>query len=161
MHSQLDARFFPLIFESISHAIFTIDSEGHITSFNRMAEQLTGYAGDEARRPCSTLFQSDRCRDNCPLKSSIDTGRPGDDQEVTIVTKSGRSLPIAISTAALLDEDGEVIGGVEMFRDLRLVTELRKTLHGTYKFEDIVSKNHTMQRSWSCFPSSPEVRALC
>ena len=39
---SLDTRFFPLIFNAISHGIFTISSDGLITSFNRKAEELTG-----------------------------------------------------------------------------------------------------------------------
>ncbi|MBW1810510.1 MAG: sigma 54-interacting transcriptional regulator [Deltaproteobacteria bacterium] len=153
MKPELDARFFPLIFDSISHAIFTIDSDGKITSFNRMAEELTGYDRDEAiGRPCSTILKSSHCKSFCPLKSSIDSGRGEDDREVTIVTKSGHSLPIAVSTAALRNQQGNVIGGVEMFRDLRLVVELRKSLHKSYIFEDIVSKNHQMTHIFETLP---------
>ena len=153
MDTQLDQRFFPLIFDSISLGIFTIDSKGTITSFNRAAEELTGYRrGDVIGKPCSSIFQSDRCEKSCPLKASIDTGKRGEDQEGTIVTKSGQSLPISISTAALLENGDRIVGGVEMFRDLRLVTELRKQLEKSYVFEDIVSKSHQMRRVFETLP---------
>jgi len=41
--SELDSRYFPLIFDAISQGIFTINSDGLITSFNRKAEEITGY----------------------------------------------------------------------------------------------------------------------
>jgi PAS domain S-box-containing protein len=152
MNTKLDTRFFPLILNSISHGIFTIDSESRITSFNRTAEKLTGYKQEEVLgKLCTEIFQSDRCQ-NCPLKTSIHTGKKGDDQEVSIVTKSGQNLPISISTAALLEEDGQIIGGVEMFRDLRLITELKKQLEKSYVFEDIVSKSHRMERVFEMLP---------
>ncbi|MCP4675100.1 MAG: PAS domain S-box protein [Deltaproteobacteria bacterium] len=152
MNTQLDTRFFPLIFDSISHGIFTIDSQSKITSFNHTAEEITGYKGDEVvGRPCSEIFQSDMCQ-TCPLQTSIDTGVSGEDQEVTITTKSGQRLPISISTAALNDEDGKIIGGVEMFRDIRLVTELKKQLEKSYVFEDIISKSHRMKRVFEMLP---------
>jgi PAS domain S-box-containing protein len=148
-----DPRFLPLIFDSIAHGIFTIDSNGRITSFNRMAEELTGYGREEViGRRCDTVFMSDHCETKCPLKRSIHSGGRGDDNEVTIVTKSGVRLPIAISTAALTDEAHRIVGGVEMFRDLRQVTELRKRLEKSYVFEDIVSKNHQMQRIFEILP---------
>ena len=129
MRPVLDERFFPLIFDSISHGIFTIDSEGGITSFNRAAEELTGYRSEEVLgQTCSSIFQTELCKTRCPLKSSIHTGRRSEDQEVVITTKSGDPLPVAVSTAALVDERKNIIGGVEMFRDLRLVAELRKRL---------------------------------
>ncbi len=36
-----------LIMDSIADGVFTIDHEGRITSFNRAAEQITGYAQKE------------------------------------------------------------------------------------------------------------------
>jgi PAS domain S-box-containing protein len=146
-------RFFPLIFDSISHAIFTVDSEGTITSFNRAAEQVTGYRREEViGTACSAILQSSRCEDNCPLKASMNTGETAHDQDATIVTKLGKSVPISLSTAALIEDGNRIVGGVEMFRDLRQVTELRKELEKTYVLEDIVSKSHHMKRLLETLP---------
>jgi transcriptional regulator with PAS, ATPase and Fis domain len=118
-----------------------------------MAEELTGYRQSEVvGEICSNVFQTDKCLAGCPLKSSIDSGETGHDQEVTITTKSGQSLPIAISTAALVAPDGRIVGGVEMFRDMRQVTELRKRLNKSFVFEDIVSKNHKMRQIFDVLP---------
>jgi PAS domain S-box-containing protein len=153
MNSKLDNRFFPLIFDSIACGIFTTSSDGKITSFNRMAEELTGYRRDEViGKECQKIFRTDRCHSNCPLQSSIDTGRTSGDQEVKITTRDGKMIPVAISTAALIDEANNIVGGVEMFRDLRLVTELRKRLMKSYVFEDIISKNHRMIQIFELIP---------
>ena len=150
---EVTHRFFPLIFDSISHAIFTTDAEGTITSFNRAAEELTGYRRDEViGRACSAIFRSDRCERSCPLKASIHPGERAHHEEATIITKSGQPLPISVSTAALVEEGERIIGGVEMFRDLRLVTELRKQVEKSYVFEDIVSKSHHMKRLFETLP---------
>jgi PAS domain S-box-containing protein len=146
-------RFLHLIFDSIAHAIFTVDSEGTVTSFNRAGEELTGYRRDEViGRACSSIFRSDRCEGGCPLKETIDTGERSHDQEAKIITKSGQLLPISISTAALRAEGGRIVGGVEMFRDIRLVTELRKQVEKSYVFEDIVSKSQHMKRLFETLP---------
>ncbi len=50
-----------------------------------------------------------------------------------------------MSTAALRDGEGRLIGGVEMFRDLSEVAELRRKLLGTYVCEDIITKSNAMQ----------------
>jgi len=47
---------------------------------------------------------------------------------------------------------GRIVGGVEMFRDIRLVTELRKQVEKSYVFEDIVSKSHHMKRLLETLP---------
>jgi PAS domain S-box-containing protein len=153
MSVELDSRYMPLIFENIAHGIFTIDDEGRITSFNRAAEELTGYVRDEVLgRPCYEVFQADLCDRGCLLKKSMATGEKAEEDEVTIRTKDGRPLPIAISTAALVDSDGGVHGGVEMFRDMSQVRELRKRLTGSYVFEDIVSKSPAMHRIFETLP---------
>jgi len=150
---EIDPRFFPLIFDTISHGIFTIDSEGRITSFNHMAEVLTGYSRDEVLgRPCHQVFKADICETECVLKHSIETRERSEAVEVNVITKHGKKIPIAISTAALVDLDGRVLGGVEMFRDLSAVTELRKRLLGSYVFEDIVSKSPAMRKIFERIP---------
>lgn len=152
-HHQLDHRFFPLIFDSIAHGIFTIDAQGRITSFNKTAEEVTGHHREEViGQSCSAIFRTDICQMNCPLKSSIHTGKRSEVEDVHISTKTGESLPVAISTAALFDENGRIIGGVEMFRDQRAIAELRKRLLESYVFEDIVSKNHRMQQIFKLLP---------
>jgi transcriptional regulator with PAS, ATPase and Fis domain len=45
-----------------------------------------------------------------------------------------------------------VIGGVETFRDLSLVEELRREIHRQYRFGDIISKAPAMQRLFSILP---------
>lgn len=153
METSLDQRFFPLIFENISHGIFTINEDGKITSFNSAAEELTGYSRQEViGRSCARIFQADICESECPLKRSIKTRERTEDKEVNIVKKDGSRIPIAISTAALIDEHGKVIGGVEMFRDLTTVRELRKRLYNSYIFEDIVSKSQTMHNIFEMLP---------
>jgi len=153
LDKHLDKRFFPLIFDAISQGIFTIDSEGSITSFNRKAEELTGYSSEEViGHPCCDIFQADICQDDCTLKHSIRTGQKIEDREVSILTREGRKLPIAISTAALISPEGEVLGGVEMFRDLSSIKELQKRLFGSYVLEDIVSKSPSMQNIFEMLP---------
>lgn len=153
METSLDQRFFPLIFENISHGIFTINEEGKITSFNSAAEELTGYSREEViGRSCASVFQADFCESECPLKRSIKTRERTEDKEVSIMKKDGSRIPIAISTAALVDDNGKVIGGVEMFRDLTTVRELRKRLYDSYIFEDIVSKSPAMHNILEMLP---------
>lgn len=147
MKTGSDPRFLPIIFQSIPHGIFTIDESGLITSFNHAAEQITGFDADEAiGKRCYEIFRTDICRQDCPLKRSVRTMEKIEDREVTILTKKGEKLVISISTAAMTDEVGNVLGGVEMFRDLSLVIELRKKLEKSYVFEGIVSKNLQMQK---------------
>jgi len=52
----------------------------------------------------------------------------------------------------LRDENGQVIGGVETFRDLSMVELLRKEIDARYTFHDIISKNHEIRRILDILP---------
>jgi len=142
MKPSADSRFLPIIFHSIPHGIFTIDEVFRITSFNHAAEGITGYRAAEAvGRRCEEIFRADICREDCPLKRSVRTREKIQDRELTILTRNDMRVAISVCTAALTDESGTVLGGVEMFRDISQVVELRKKLENDYFSEGIVSKN--------------------
>jgi len=140
------AERFEAILSSISDGVFTVDREGRITCFNRAAEKITGYSRDEVLgRPCREVLRANICREACALAYTRETGNPIVDLDVTIESRSGETIPVSISTALLRDKDGSVIGGVETFRDLRLVQHLRKVIEKNYTFEDIVGRGPRMR----------------
>ena len=86
----------------------------------------------------------------------MQTGKPVVNKAVYIVNSEGEQVPVSISTALLRDRQGEVIGGVETFRDLSLVEQLRKELNGRHSFADIVSRNHEIWRIFQVLPAIAE-----
>ena len=145
------------ILDSITDGLFTVDLDWRVTWFNRAAEQITDIPRDEAiGKPCCDVFRANICEGNCALRRTMQTGKPVSNLAIYIVNAHGDRVPISISTALLTDKGGNVIGGVETFRDLSLVEELRKELTSRYTFEDIISKNHRMQR---LFDALPEIAA--
>ena len=56
----------------------------------------------------------------------------------------------------LKNNAGRVIGGVETFRDLSMIEEMRKEITRQYSFQDIVSKNHEMQKLFNMLPDVAE-----
>jgi PAS domain S-box-containing protein len=143
---RLDPRYGDLVFDHIPHGIFTVDATGRITSFNQAVAEITGWAPAEALgRPCREVFRANHCEEACFLFQSIVEGGPHRDQEVKITRKDGSELLVAVSTAPLRDVDGNVIGGVEMVRDLSEVETLRRQISRSYTCEDIVSKSPAMR----------------
>jgi PAS domain S-box-containing protein len=135
------------ILDSIADGVFTVGSKWKITSFNRAAEMITGIKKEEALgRHCWEVFRASICESRCSLRQTIETGRPTVNQSIFIVNSEGERIPISISTALLKDKNGHVVGGVETFRDLSVVEELRKELSGRHSFLDIISKNKEMHR---------------
>ena len=142
---------------SITEGVFTVDSNWLIASFNRAAEEITGIPRDKAvGRQCSDILRADVCETDCALRKTIATGKPIINKAVHIVDAKGERHAIAISTALLKNESGQVIGGVETFRDMSLVEELRKEIEGRWSCEDIISRNHRMQRLFSVLANIAE-----
>ncbi len=141
------------ILDSINDGVFTVDSSFRVTSFNRAAEQITGVASPEALdRPCCEVFRADICEGECALKATLKNGKPIVNKPVNILTVTGRRVPISVSTALLKDAQGRVVGGVETFRDLSLVEELRRAVEGKVTFQDMTSSNHRMQEIFKLLP---------
>ena len=146
MPSHLDPRIGSIIFDNIPDGIFTVDQEGRITSFNRAAERITGWTRKEViGNLCARVFRATHCEHSCFLRKSIDKGEEHRDEEVRIRTRDGREVLVSVSTANLEDPEGRVVGGVEMFRDLSMLAELRRQIHGSYTSDDIVTKSPGMQ----------------
>jgi PAS domain S-box-containing protein len=146
-----------VILDSITEGVFTVDSDWCITSFNRAAEEITGIPRKKALdQKCSDILRADVCETDCALRQTMRTGKPVINRAVHIVDAKGERHAIAISTALLKDENGKVIGGVETFRDMSLVEELRKKIEGRYCCEDIISQNHRMQNLFGILPNIAE-----
>lgn len=142
-----------IILDSIADGVFTVDMEWRVTSFNRAAEKITGVGREEAvGKPCCDVFRANICENQCALKETIRTGHPLVNKAIYIVDVKGNQIPISISTAILKDSEGQVAGGVETFRDLSMVEELRKELQGKYTFADIIGCSHVMQELFELLP---------
>jgi len=142
-----------LILDSIADGVFTVDRNWKITSFNRAAEEITGWSSDDAMgKSCSDIFHSSICGKNCAIAESLYKGTPVANRSITIRNSQGEKVPISISAAPLTDHEGNIIGGVETFRDLTAITTLRQQLSQKYTFDAIISKSSTMQRLFNILP---------
>jgi PAS domain S-box-containing protein len=130
-----------------------VDPQWCITAFNRAAEQITGVPREQALgRRCCEVFRASICEASCALRHTLETGKPVVSQTVYIVDAGGRRIPISISTAILKNAAGKVIGGVETFRDLSLVEELRKEIQARYSFADIIGHSPAMRQLFDILP---------
>jgi len=145
------------ILDSIADGVFTVDLDKNITTFNRAAETITGIPRRQAvGQKCFDVFHANICQGFCALEKSIKTGRPIIDLPINILSSSGNTIPVSVSTAVLKDAGGRIVGGVETFRDLSAIEEIRKELSGRYSFMDIISKNHEIQKLFNILPDIAE-----
>jgi PAS domain S-box-containing protein len=106
-----------LLYRVIPSAIFTVDLERRVTSWNDKAEALTGYSREEmVGQPCSkfTLYP---CTAGCRVYSD-NTVKPIVGCERIIRTKDGQRRIVSVNAELLHDDDGNVVGAVESFEDV-------------------------------------------
>ncbi len=107
------------ILESMDGGVLTIDKKARITSFNHSAEEITGFKREEVlNKECYHVLKNGLCEERCPLKETLETGKPVYNYEIMITNKQGKKIPVNITTSPLRSSNNEIIGAVENFRDL-------------------------------------------
>jgi len=153
-HGKLVNKQTALILESIADGVFTVDNEWRITSFNRAATRITGVTEEAALgQRCANIFHTNICEQQCPLREAMHENRPVVNKSIYIVNRRGDKVPISVSCSLLKDEVGQPLGGVEIFRDLSQIEELRKRAERAYCYEDIISRNHRMRALFDILPA--------
>ncbi|WKZ69511.1 MAG: sigma 54-interacting transcriptional regulator [Melioribacteraceae bacterium] len=140
--NKLDA-----IFNSNIEGTFTIDNEWNVTSFNLSAEKITGYKKNEAiGKKCWEIFNSSVCRKGCHMEQTINKDKPTIGNEVKIVDKNGKLIPIRVNSSTLTNNKNEKIGAVETFLDISEIKNLFEHLDERFKYENIVGKNKEIKQ---------------
>jgi PAS domain S-box-containing protein len=157
MSRSLEQYLHGVIFDSVSDGVFAVDENWQIIAFNRAAEEITGVSAEDAvGRPCCEVFRASVCENECALRQTIETGQPVIAKHIFILDAEGTKVPVSLSTAVLRDEEGNVIGGVETFRDLSQVEELRRELTKRYSFADIIGRSQAMRLLFDVVPDVAE-----
>lgn len=157
MAKKGESQFFNIILDNIADGVFTVDREWKITYFNRAAERIAGIPRQQAiGQHCFDVFHANICQTACALRRTLESGKEIIDLPINIVNQKGETVPVSISTAILRDQKGNIVGGVETFRDLSAIEELRKELSKQYSFEDIISKNYQIQKIFDILPDIAE-----
>lgn len=146
-----------IILDSITEGVFTVDLDFHVSSFNQAAEKITGIPREQAvGRYCRDILRASICEGRCALHQTMRTGKPVLGKTVVILDARGNRKPVSITTAILRNKGGDIIGGVETFRDLTMIEKLRKEIEREYSFEDIISRSHRMKKLFDILPNVAE-----
>ncbi len=145
---------FEAVVNSISDGVFAVDGEWRITCFNDAAERTLGVSREDALgRPCREVFRSNICDEACALRYTMETGKPIVNLLIHIRDDSGLRIPVTVSTALLRDHDGQVVGGVETFRDLNLVRALLSDVEGLTGDSRIITADARVKKLLEIVPT--------
>ena len=115
---------------SIGDGVIATDPNGSVLLLNKIAEQMTGWNGPEARgRPIWEVFRviNESTRkpvDDPALKALRERAVTRFESGALLVTRDKQELPVEHCGAPIIGYDGSLAGAVLIFRD---VTERRRT----------------------------------
>ena len=116
------------VLNSLADGAYITDLNRRILFWSRAAERITGWSSAEVlSRTCSDniLVHVDKdgrplCgRELCPLHRTMVTGLPSTEPLLIFGKhRRGGRIPLETTVAPIRDKNGDVIGGIETFRDL-------------------------------------------
>ncbi|MCF8335999.1 MAG: PAS domain-containing protein [Bacteroidales bacterium] len=111
--------------------IYVVNREKIIVYWNKGAEHITGYNPEEMTgKQCGEdtmnhqdYFGHNLCREGCPLEKAL----KGQTTESKLFPKhkKGHRIPIAAFMTPLKNEEGAIIGAIEIFREVSAEEEIR------------------------------------
>lgn len=112
------------IVDSLAEGVYFVDPQRKITYWNRGAEAITGYSAAEVLgRSCRDnilVHTSDSghclCTGKCPLQATLDDATTREVQ-VFLKHRDGHRVPVHVRVSPIVDEEGAVVGGSEVFID--------------------------------------------
>jgi PAS domain S-box-containing protein len=123
--TDLDA---PALLDALADGAYVTDRERRILFWNRAAELILGWGSHEVvGRTCfdGLLAHVDKdghqlCgQEHCPLHRSIVTASSSQAPLLVFAqSKRGDRVPVEVSVAPVRNAVGEVVGGIELFRDM-------------------------------------------
>lgn len=113
------------LISSIHDGMFFVDTNRTITFWNKAAEAITGFTADEViGSHCYDYLRThidssgtSLCSGLCPLAETM-KDREIREADVFLLHKAGQRVPASIRVIPICDDDGNVIGGAEIFSDL-------------------------------------------
>ena len=126
---------FESVLEQLHDGVYVLDRERKVVLWNRSAEQLSGFQKAEVLgRPCSDniLVHVDAqgnslCKGACPMVATMADGKPRENL-VYLRHRDGHRVPVSVRASVLRDDDGNVVGAIEVFSDGTHEVETQKQL---------------------------------
>ncbi|MRR50105.1 MAG: PAS domain S-box protein [Rhodocyclaceae bacterium] len=107
------------IVESSEDAIIGKGLDGIITSWNRAAERIFGYAAEEIiGQPIGTLIPPERGDEEGRLLATLQRGESVTSFETERLCKDGRLITVSLTVSPIRDRSGRIIGASKIARDV-------------------------------------------
>ena len=145
-----------IVLNSIDTGVLIVDNEFRIVTFNKAAEKITGFSFEEVKgKHCFEVLRTDVCEKGCPLRESIISKSQVEGRRVEILNKFGKAIPVIVNAEPII-ENGEIIGGIETFKDITSIETLKKEVKKDYRLGDIIGKSRAILEIFDILPDIAE-----
>ncbi|HLF86786.1 MAG TPA: sigma 54-interacting transcriptional regulator [Nitrospiria bacterium] len=152
-----------IILNCISDGVITIGLDRKIRYINQAMRLMLGLEDDLDTRDlsCKDLVQSDICNtEECIFHKALLTKERLSNYETVIRNREGIYMPVSINTDFLKDNNGDVVGIVEVFRNLSLVKglegnikELENRIADRGRFGNIIGNSKAIREILAVLPT--------
>ena len=106
------------VLDQLPTPVMAVNRQLELIFMNRAGLKLFDSSWRQVKnRPCSEVLDSNHCKTTeCRMQQILDGAPPHTARNELSV--NGRTVPIEYKAAALKDEDGNIVGGVEFFQDI-------------------------------------------
>ncbi len=140
LNSNEQLSMFRQMLDNMYEGVYYVDKERTITVWNKSAERITGYTAQEViDKHCYDNVLNHvnddgvlMCINGCPLHQTIVDGQIREGG-FYLKHKEGHRVPIAVKVMPLF-EDGEIVGGIEVFIDDSYLAESNKEINKLKSF---------------------------
>jgi len=140
-----DQKHLEQILDYLPDGIICHDRERRITSFNRAAEALTGYAREEVLgRDCHEVFGRPFCGIQCSFCGQAPDIWTTLNYPLNIVTKTGEPKQVQMAVVGMTDEEGRLVGVLATVRDITSLVGLKLWTEESIGFAGIVGRDPKM-----------------
>lgn len=131
------------ILDNIFEGIYFVDKDRNITFWNKGAEEITGFSYGEVKGNCCAdnilrhvdNFGIELCIQGCPLSETLKDGKIRE-ANVYLHHKDGHRVPVTIRISPIYDDENNIIGAAELFKDIssqkQMISELEELKKEVY-----------------------------
>lgn len=134
-HNSFEKTFHKQLIDNMYDGVYFVDEERRITYWNKGAERITGYVSETVVGSfCNqnllnhvTEHGKHLCEDGCPLLSTLRDGLQRE-AEVHLRHAEGYRVPVLVRVSPIMDEEGQIVGAVEVFSNNLSLFSMRRKL---------------------------------
>jgi len=133
------------ILDNLKEGIIAHDLNRNIFFFNKAAEEITGHSREDVvGKDCHEAMGGPFCGEKCAFHGSTPTFKDKNEYSITIVTKTGESRRLEMTSTMMKDDDGQNMGVLASFRDVTDILDLQIRARDLTGFSNIIGRHPKM-----------------